>query len=74
MDRIMNLARFRQIISAFHPEAGESAVSYKCHQLRYTIISVNDAASKTFDLGPTAAFDEGDIEKTQPLLLCEATQ
>ena len=54
----MNLARFRQIISAFHPEAGESAVSYKCHQLRYTIISVNDTASKTFDLGPTSDFDK----------------
>ena len=57
----MNLARFRQIISAFHLEDGKPAVGNKCHQLRYLIRSVNDSASKTFDLGPTSDFYEGGI-------------
>ena len=57
----MTLARFRQIRSAFHPEAGESDVGDKCHQLRYLIRSVDDASSKTLDLLPTSAFDEVDI-------------
>ena len=32
VERIMNLERFHQIISDFHPEAGESSVGDKCHK------------------------------------------
>ena len=58
---VMSLGRFRQIRSAFHPEAGISSVGDKCHQLRFLIRSINSAAARTFDLGPRAAFDEGGI-------------
>ena len=54
----MNLARFLQIRSAFHPKAVKSDVGDKCHKLMYLIITVNDAASNTFDLVPTSAFEE----------------
>ena len=47
-ERKLTLAHFRQMRSAFHPEAGEYAVFHKCHQLRYLIRSVNDAACKEF--------------------------
>ena len=60
-DKKMNIARFCHIRSDFHPEAGEYAVGRKCHQLRYLLRSVNDTASKNFDLGTTAAFYEGGI-------------
>ena len=60
-ERIMTLARFLQIRSAFHPEAVESAVDDKCHQISYLIRILNDAASNNFDLGPIYAFDEGGI-------------
>ena len=57
----MTLARFCNIRPAFHTEDVESAVRYKCHQLRYLIISVNDSTSINFYLVLTAAFDEGGI-------------
>ena len=54
--RIITLACFFQIRPAFHPEAGNSAVGNRCHQLSYLIRSVNNAASNNFDPGPTVAF------------------
>ena len=39
------------------------------HQIRYLIRSFNDATSKTFDIGTTAAFDEGNIS-TRSRVLC----
>ena len=60
--QIMALIRFKQIRSAFHPEAGLSDLTgYKCHQLRYYIRAFNESAKKTFNLGPNASFDEGGI-------------
>ena len=58
---MLTIARFCHIISAFHPEAGESSVGDKCHQLRCLISSVNDDSIKTFGLVPTSEFDEGCI-------------
>ena len=59
---IMALIRFKQIRSAFHPEAGLSDLTGdKCHQLRYFIRTFNESAKKTFNLGPNASFDEGGI-------------
>ena len=65
----MNLARFCHIRSDFNPEAGKSTVGSKCHQLRYLLRSVNDSESKSFDLGPTDAFDEEGIS-THSLFFC----
>ena len=60
--QIMALIRFKQIRSAFHPEAGLSDLTGdKCHQLRYFIQTFNESAKKTFNLGPNASFDEGGI-------------
>ena len=69
-ERITTLASFHQIISDFHPEAGKSAVGGKCHQLSYLIRSVNDVASKTFDLATTIYFDGGGIA-THSHLCCK---
>ena len=60
-DMIMTIERFHHIISNFHPEAGEYDIGENWHQLRYLIRSVNDSASKTFELGPTYDLDEGGI-------------
>ncbi len=43
---VMSLIRFKQIRSAFHPEAGESACQDKCHQLRFFIRMFNDMAKR----------------------------
>ena len=57
---IMPLLRFKQIRSAFHPEAGRSELTGdKCHQLRYFIRGFNELTSHVFHLGPKASFDEG---------------
>ena len=58
---IMSLPCFRQIRSAYYPEFGESAVGYKCYQLRFVIWCINRASARNFDLGPNAEFDEGGI-------------
>eukprot|EP00957_Ditylum_brightwellii_P155351 11825669-Ditylum_brightwellii.AAC.1 len=50
---IMSLAHFRQIRSAFHPEARTSAVGNKCHQLRYLIQKTIRQQKKHFILYPT---------------------
>ena len=59
---VMPLVRFKQIRSAFHPEAGKSELTGdKCHQLRYFIRAFNERARHVFHLGPKASFDEGGI-------------
>ena len=58
MERIITISNFRYIRSAFHPEAGKSAVGDKFHQLRYLTRRVNDAESKNFDLGTIDELDE----------------
>ena len=59
---IMTLLRFKQIRSAFHPEAGRSELTGdKCHQLRYFIRTFNERARHIFHLGPNASFDEGGV-------------
>ena len=58
----MSLIRFKQIRSAFHPEAGRGeGTGDKCHQLRYFIRAFNKRAQHTFHLGPDISFDEGGI-------------
>ena len=58
---IMPLICFKQIRSAFHPEAGESECGDKCHQLRYFIRMFNYMAKEVFHLGPNVSFDEGGV-------------
>ena len=58
---IMPLIRFKQIRSAFHPEAGQSQCGDKCHQLRYFIRMYNYMAKKVFHIGPNVSFDEGGV-------------
>ena len=59
---IMPLDRFKQIRSAFHPEAGDNKESGdKCHQLRYFIRRFNEKARNIFYLGPNVSFDEGGV-------------
>ena len=58
---VMSLSRFKQIRSAFHPEAGDSDCGDKCHQLRYFIRMFNKKARVVFELGPDFSFDEGGI-------------
>ena len=58
---IMSLVRFKQIRSAFHPEAETSMCNDKCHQLRYFIRMFNSKAKNVFSLGPNVSFDEGGI-------------
>ena len=60
---------FRQIYSPYYSEFGESAVCYKCHQLRFLIRCINRAAARTFYLGPNADFYEGGIS-TQSRFWC----
>ena len=58
----MTLERFQQTGSAFHTEAIGYDVGEKWHQLRYIIMIMNIYSSgKTFDLGPTSDFYEGNI-------------
>ena len=56
---IMSLVRFKQIRSAFHPEAESSICNDKCHQLRYFIRLFNSKAKEVFSLGANVSFDEG---------------
>ena len=58
---IMTLVRFKQIRSAFHPEADKSLCNDKCHQLRYLIRLFNKRAKEVFSLGANVSFDEGGI-------------
>jgi hypothetical protein len=58
---IMSLVRFKQIRSAFHPEAENSICNDKCHQLRHFIRMFNSKAKNVFSLGPNVSFDEGGI-------------
>ena len=59
---IMSLVRFKQIRSAFHPEATATSESGdKCHQLRYFIRRFNQKAKEIFILGRMVSFDEGGI-------------
>ena len=58
---IMSLIRFKQIRSAFHPEAEKSICGDKCHQLRFFIRKFNEMARNVFSLGPHASFDEGGV-------------
>ena len=59
---IMPLDRFKQIRSAFHPEAGDNKESGdKCHQLQYFICRFNEKARNIFYLGPNVSFDEGGV-------------
>ena len=58
---VMTLIRFKQIRSAFHPEADKSLSNDKCHQLRYFIRTFNEMAKKTFNLGPNISLDEGGV-------------
>ena len=58
---IMPLIRFKQIRSAFHPEAGDSQCNDKCHQLRYFIRMFNYMAKDVFYLGENVSFDEGGV-------------
>ena len=55
---VMTLIHFKQIRSAFHPDAGENMCRDKCHQLCYFIRIFNHVVKKNFYLGPDAAFDE----------------
>ena len=55
----MTLLRFKQIRSAFHPEAESSLCNDKCHQLRYFIRLFNSKAKEVFNLGGNVSFDEG---------------
>ena len=48
---IMTLVRFKQIRSAFHPEAGRSELTGdKCYQLQYFIRTFNERARNIFIL------------------------
>ena len=58
---VMSLVRFKQIRSAFHPEAGDTACNDKCHQLRLFIKMFNDMTNCIFILGPNTAFGEGGV-------------
>ena len=60
-NEVMPIIRFKQIWSAFHPEAGEISRYDKCHQLCYFIRMFNDVAEMIFVLGPHTAFDEGGL-------------
>jgi hypothetical protein len=53
--------RFRQIRAALHPEIKKSSVQDKCHQLRASILSLNEHAKRTFILGKECSFDQGGI-------------
>ena len=55
------LARFKQIRSDFHPEAGTFFCGDKFHQLGYFIHLFNDKAKIIFVLGENGSFDEGGI-------------
>ncbi len=58
---IMSYFRFRQIRAALRPELDHSSVGDKCHQLRASLVSLNEHAKRTFILGREASFDEGGI-------------
>ena len=55
----MNLVRFKQIHSSFHPENGASFFGCKFHQLHYLICMFNDKAKIVFVIGEHGYFDEG---------------
>jgi hypothetical protein len=58
----MDITRFKQIRSAFHPENSEYAKGGdKCYQLRSTLRQLNTCAAKVFNVGPDLTFDEGGI-------------
>lgn len=48
---IMTDYRFRQIHAALWPELDHSSVGDKCHQLRASIVSLNEQAKRNFILG-----------------------
>ena len=56
-----NLASFKHVRSALHPECGKSQCHEKCHQLRYFIRMFNFMARDVFHLGPNVSFDEGSV-------------
>ena len=58
---VMTDYRFRQIRAALRPELDHSSVGDRCHQLRASIVSLNEHAKRTFILGREASFDEGGI-------------
>ena len=58
---IMTLVRFKQIRSAFRPEADVYDKFDKCNQLRYFIRRFNAKARGVFHLGPNVSFDEGGV-------------
>ena len=58
---VMPLIRFKQIRGAFHPESKASLSGDKCHQLQYFIRRFNKTATKVFNLGAMASFDEGGV-------------
>ena len=53
---IMTLIRFKEIYSAFHPEAGTSFCGEICHQMRYFIRMFNGKAKIIFVLGEHGVF------------------
>ena len=60
--KIMTISRLRFIRFAYHTEFRESAVGDKCHQMRFLVWCITQAAAITFDLGLNAVFYEGGIE------------
>ena len=57
----MNLARFKKIRTALHPEHGHSHCYGKFHQLRYFIRMFNHMARDVFRLDPNVSFDKGGV-------------
>lgn len=58
---VMPEYRFRQIRAALYPEIQKTSVQDKCHQLRASILSLNEHAKRSFILGKECSFDEGGI-------------
>jgi len=60
--KIMLMARFKQIRAAFHPKHKRVSDSgNKCYQLRAIINQLNAASISAFDPGPNLSFDKGGI-------------
>ena len=58
---IMTLVRFKQIISAFHPQSRASFYGDKFHKMDYFICVLNDKEKMIFVLEYHSASDEGGI-------------
>ena len=58
---VMNIIRFKQIRSYFHPEAGTYLCGEKYHRLCYFICISNYKSKIIFVLGEHGGFDEGGI-------------